>query len=173
MREILRAEEAPRWETAVDPDASMMRIRRALRKFGVRDVQFAEGDLGGRRAWVIQFRFNDENYLFKFISRKCQNPDKVKTIRGKIRTHCEQAFYQMARVAEAFTEAVLMAAVENEDVLLSFKALPTNVAGVRPDGLPYTVGDIGRCDLSRGKLALPQALQGDNREIKIEGGNNG
>jgi hypothetical protein len=169
MSEKLYAEEAPRWTTNVDPDASMMRIRRALRKFGVRDVQFTEGELESRRAWVIQFKYNDERYLLKFIARECQDPDRVTSFRGHKRTHREQAYYQMARVAEAFTEAILMAAVENEDVLLSFKALPTNVAGIRPDGLPWTVGDIGRCDLSSGKLALPQALMGDNRELEIEG----
>lgn len=173
MPETLYAEEAPRWTTKVDPDASMMRIRRSLRKFGIRDVQFTEGELEGRRAWVIQFNYLSERYLFKFISRECQTPDKVRSFGGHRRAYSEQAYYQMARVAEAFTEAVLMAAVENEDVLLSFKALPANVAGVRPDGLPYTVGDIGRCDLKSGKLALPQALQGDNREITIEGVNHG
>lgn len=169
MREVLYAEEAPRWTTEVDPDALMMRIRRSLRKFGIRDVQFTEGDLESRRAWVIQFKYLEEHYLFKFISRGCQTPDKVKSFHGKKRTHREQAYYQMARVAEAFTEAVLMAAVENEDVLLSFKALPANVVGVRPDGLPYTVGDIGRCDLANGKLALPQSVRGDNKELIVEG----
>ena len=144
------AEEANYWDTTVHPAKSQAEIVEMLEDFGTTNLMMAQGQTGGKHAWLVRFEWMGRSYRFTFVPLECRTPDKVSTFGGKKRPHAEQARYQMGRIAVHFVKAILTAAEAKPDALFGFVELPG--AAVHPGGLPATAAEM---DIEGLTAALP------------------
>jgi hypothetical protein len=133
------AERANYFDTTVQPGNSQGEIIALLEEFGAESVMVAQGNAGGRFAWLVRFRWNGANYRFVFTPLECEEPDKVSSFGGKRRTHSEQAKFQLGRIAVHFVKAILTAAEAQPHALFGFMELPGVVQG---SGMPPVAAEL-------------------------------
>ena len=133
------AEEANYWDTTVQSGNSQGEIIDLLNDFGAESVMFAQGNAGGRFAWMVRFHWNGANYRFAFTPLQCAQPDQVNSYGGKRRTHTEQAKCQMGRIAVHFVKAILTAAEAQPGALFGFMELPEAASG---SGVPPVAAEL-------------------------------
>jgi len=133
------AEKMNYFDTTVQPANSQTEIIALLEQFGAESVMVAQGNAGGRFAWLVRFRWNGANYRFVFTPLECEQPDKVSSFGGKRRTHAEQARFQMGRIAVHFVKAILTAAEAQPHALFGFMELPMAAQG---NGMPPVAAEL-------------------------------
>lgn len=160
MTEPRYAENANYWTTKVSPFVSQGEIYAMLKMFGVEGMAITQGQTAdGRDALLVRFGWLGESYRFVFVPLCCEYPDKTRRVGKEVRTHDEQALYQMGRVAMHGVKAILTIAEATPAVLAGFKELPG--AGHHADGMPYTLGELDMRELT---AALP-AIQIDRSRL--------
>lgn len=150
------AEDANYFDTTVHPAKSQAEIVEMLEDFGTTNLMMAQGQAGGKHAWLVRFGWLGRSYRFAFTPLECRTPEKISTFGGKKRTHAEQARYQMGRIAVHFVKAILTAAEADPAALFGFVELPG--AAVHPGGLPATAGELNVEGLT---AALPELEVGE------------
>ncbi len=150
------AEQANYWDTTVHPARSQGEITEMLEEFGAESIMVAQGQSGGRYAWLVRFQWQGSNYHFAFTPLECQWPDKESGFGGKRRIHTEQARYQMGRIAVHFVKAILTAAEAHPHALFGFMELPG--VATRPGGIPYTAGELDVSKLVSSAPLLPSSI---------------
>ncbi len=158
------AEDANYWQTTVHPAKSQAEIVEMLEDFGATNMMIAQGQAGGKLAWLVRFQWEGRAYRFTFVPLDCKDPNKDTNFGGKRRTHAEQARYQMGRVAVNFVKAMLTAAEMEAAALFGFLELP----GVQRhgNGLPYTAAEVDVSELTGylpGVGDLLELPEGDSR----------
>jgi hypothetical protein len=133
------AEEANYWDTVIHPARSQGEISELLEEFGADAVMIAQGNAGGRFAWLVRFHWRARNYHFAFTPLECRTPDKLTSFGGKKRPHSEQARYQMGRIAVNFVKAILTAAEAQPHALFGFMELPGGTMG---GGMPPVAAEL-------------------------------
>jgi hypothetical protein len=133
------AEKGNYWDTTVQPGNSQAEIIALLEKFGADGVMFAQGNAGGRFAWLVRFHWNEANYRFVFTPLECEIPFKNSNFGGKRRSHAEQAKFQMGRIAVHFVKAILTAAEAQPHALFGFMELPMAAQG---SGMPPVAAEL-------------------------------
>jgi len=133
------AEKANYFDTTVQPGNSQGEIIALLEEFGAESVMVAQGNAGGRFAWLVRFHWNSANYRFVFTPLECELPAKVSSFGGKRRTHSDQARYQMGRIAVHFVKAILTAAEAQPHALFGFMELPMAAQG---SGMPPVAAEL-------------------------------
>lgn len=160
MTEPRYAEDANYWTTKVSPFVSQGEILAMLKTFGAYRYMITQGQTDdGRDALLIRFGWLNASYRFVFVPLRCEYPDKTRRVGKEVRTHDEQALYQMGRVAMHGVKAILTIAEATPDVLAGFKELPG--VGHHAGGLPYTLGELRVDELT---AALP-AIQIDRSRL--------
>jgi len=144
------AEDANYFDTTVHPAKSQAEIVEMLEDFGTTNLMMAQGQAGGKTAWLVRFEWLGRSYRFTFAPLECRTPEKVSSFGGKKRLHAEQARYQMGRIAVHFVKAILTAAEAKPDALFGFVELPG--AAMHPGGLPATAAEM---DVEGLTAALP------------------
>lgn len=151
------AEEANYWNTTVHPAKSQANIMVMLEDFGAVSMMVTQGQARGQLAWMIRFEWQARTYRFVFVPLECKSPDKESSFGGKRRCHSDQARYQMGRIAQHFTKAILTAAEAHSHALFGFLELPE--AGT--SNIPMTAGELDVSGLTAAlpPLALPSGIQ--------------
>lgn len=114
------------------------RMKTAI-SYDLESVMFAQGNAGGRFAWMVRFHWNGANYRFAFTPLECSQPNQINSYGGKRRTHTEQAKCQMGRIACHFVKAILTAAEAQPGALFGFMELPEAASG---SGMPPVAADL-------------------------------
>lgn len=132
------AEEANYFDTTVHPNNSQTEIMILLQDFGVSNILFAQGNAGGKFAWIVRFEYKEHTYRFIFSPLTCHYPLHERSYAKKRRTNQEQALFQMGRIAVHFVKAILTAAEAQPGALFGFMELP-EFAG---NGLPPVASEV-------------------------------
>src|SRR3989304_10640833 len=98
------AEEANYWDTTVQSGNSQGEIIDLLNDFGAESVMFAQGNAGGRFAWMVRFHWNGANYRFAFTPLQCAQPDQVNSYGGERGAPIGQGGRQKGGGAARFVE---------------------------------------------------------------------
>lgn len=162
------AQDSPYWGTDVNPYKSQGEITALLDDFGAQAIQISQGRAGDKVAWLIRFTWRDHSYRFVFTPLPLRGPKpgyKPHTV-NQLQELKTKALSQMGRIAVFFIKSLLTAADAQPAALFGFMEIPD--LGQRPDGLPYTAGEIDTAKITNA-LPPPSISVAPDGEILVEG----